>query len=135
MHNNNLLKLGLSSELHAAKFVAKKICFRNNLSDTGTVRKLDNILYVFCGDSITPDPEKTEDIINPQTQTLASDVGSLLGKTSYCSRFIPDYATETDPLGRLTHKDQPWEWTQQHDSSVNELKDTLVKAPITAYFG
>ena len=54
--------------------------------------------------------------------------------TNYCSRFIPDYATKTEPLRRLTHKDQLWEWTPRHDSAVNELKDTLVKAPVTAYF-
>ena len=54
--------------------------------------------------------------------------------TNYCSRFIPHYATKTEPLRRLTHKDQPWEWTSQHDRAVNELKDALVKAPVTAHF-
>ena len=79
--------------------------------------------YVFSGDGIAPDPKKIEDIINLQTLTSASEVRSLLGMTNYCSRFIPDYATKTEPLRRLTHKDQPWEWTPQHDSAVNELKD------------
>ena len=57
-----------------------------------------------------------------------------MGMTYYCSRFIPNYATKTEPLRRLTHKDQPWEWTPQHDRAVNELKSALVKAPVTGYF-
>ena len=40
----------------------------------------------------------------------------------------------TNYCSRLTHKDRPWEWTPQHDRPVNELKDALVKAPVTAYF-
>ncbi len=96
--------------------------------------KVEFFGYVFSGDGIAPDPKKIEDIINLQTPTSASEVRSLLGMTNYCSRFIPDYATKTEPLRRLTHKDQPWEWTPEHDSAVNELKDALVKAPVTAYF-
>ena len=96
--------------------------------------KVEFFGYVFSGDGITPDPKKIEDIINLQTPTSASEVRSLLGMTNYCSRFIPDYATKTEPLRRLTHKDQPWEWTPQHDRAVNELKDALAKAPVTAYF-
>ena len=36
VHNNNSLKLGLSSESHIIKFVAiftKKMCFKHNLSE------------------------------------------------------------------------------------------------------
>ena len=96
--------------------------------------KVEFFRYTFSGDGITPDPKKIEDIVNLQTPTSASEVRSLLGMTNYCSRFIPDYATKTEPLRKLTHKDQPWEWTPRHDSAVNELKDALVKAPVTAYF-
>ena len=53
---------------------------------------------------------------------------------NYCSRFIPDYATKTEPLRKLTHKDQPWYWTEEHDHAVTQLKEALVSAPVTAYF-
>ena len=96
--------------------------------------KLEFYGYVFSGDSIAPDPKKIDDIVNLQTPTSASEVRSLLGMTNYCSRFIPDYATKTEPLRKLTHKDQPWEWTSQHDSAVDQLKEALVNAPVTAYF-
>ena len=96
--------------------------------------KLEFYGYVFSGDSIAPDPKKIDDIVNLQTPTSASEVRSLLGMINYCSRFISDYATKTEPLRKLTHKDQPWEWTSQHDSAVDQLKEALVNAPVTAYF-
>ncbi|CAB4005904.1 Transposon Ty3-I Gag-Pol poly, partial [Paramuricea clavata] len=96
--------------------------------------KLEFHGYVFSGDGTAPDPKKIDDIVNLQTPTSASEVRSLLGMTNYCSRFIPDYAAKTEPLRKLTRQDQPWEWTSQHDSAVDQLKEALVNAPVTAYF-
>ena len=84
--------------------------------------------------SISPYPKKVEDVVNLHTPSTASEVRSLLGMTNYCSRFIPDYATKTEPLRKLTHKDQPWCWTAEPDRAVSQLKDALVTAPVTAYF-
>ena len=96
--------------------------------------KLEFFGYVFSKDGISPDPKKVEDVVNLHTPSTASEVCSLLGMTNYCSRFIPDYATKTEPLRKLTHKDQPWCWTAEHDRAVSQLKDALVTAPLTAYF-
>ena len=56
--------------------------------------------------------------------------------TNYCSRFVLDHATKTEPLRKLTHKDQPWCWTKEHDHAVmiSQLKEALVSAPVTACF-
>ena len=53
--------------------------------------------------------------------------------TNYRSRFIPDYTTKTEPLHKLTHKDQSRCWTEEHDHTVSQLKQALVSAPVTAY--
>ena len=89
---------------------------------------------MFSKDGILPDPKKVEDVVNLQTPSTASEVRSLLGMTNYCSRFILDYATKTEPLRKLTHKDQPWCWTEEHDNAVSQLKEALVSAPVTTYF-
>ncbi|KAL9967440.1 hypothetical protein ACROYT_G025662 [Oculina patagonica] len=83
---------------------------------------------------ISPYPKKVEEVVNLSTPSTASEVHSLLGMTNYCSRFIPDYATETEPLRKLTHKDQPWHWTTEHDHAVSQLREALSSAPVTAYF-
>ena len=96
--------------------------------------KLEFFGYVFSKDGISPDPKKVEDVVNLRTPSTASEVRSLLGMTNYCSRFIQDYATKTEPLRKLTHKDQPWCWTAEHDRGVTQLKEALVSAPVAAYF-
>ena len=53
---------------------------------------------------------------------------------NYCARFIPDYATKTESLRRLTHKGQAWNWTYEQDDVLVQLKDALASSPVTAYF-
>ena len=96
--------------------------------------KLEFFGYVFSKDGISPDPKKVVDVVNLQTPSTKSEVRSLPWMTNYCSRFIPDYATKTEPLRKLSHKDQPWCWTEEHDHAASQLKEALVSAPVTAYF-
>ena len=96
--------------------------------------KLEFFGYVFSKEGISPDPKKVEEVVNLSTPSTASEVRSLLGMTNYCSRFTPDYATKTELLRKLTHKDQPWCWTTERDRAVSQLKEALASAPVTAYF-
>ena len=96
--------------------------------------KLEFFGYVFSKDGISPDPKKVADVVNLQTPSTASEVRSLLGMTNYCSRFIPDYDTKTEPLRKYTHKDQQWCWREEHDHAASQLKEALVSAPVTVYF-
>ena len=90
--------------------------------------------YVFSDKGISVDPKKVEAIVNLQPPSDATEVRSLLGMSNYCSRFIPAYATLTQPLRELTQKDTPWEWTDLHDRTLKQLKNALAEAPVTAYF-
>ncbi|KAK3752856.1 hypothetical protein QZH41_000328 [Actinostola sp. cb2023] len=90
--------------------------------------------YVFSSQGISADPKKVEAILNIQPPSNATEVRSLLGMSNYCSRFIKGYATITQPLRELTHKDTPWQWTTRHDHSLNQLKEALTNAPVTSYF-
>lgn len=96
--------------------------------------KLEFLGYVFGAAGMSPDPNKVDDIINLDAPTSATEVRSLLGMTNYCSRFIKDYATVTQPLRELTHKNHPWEWTTKHGKALTHLKHALANAPVTAYF-
>ena len=67
--------------------------------------KLEFFGYVFSKDGIAPDLKKVEEVVNLSTPSTASEVRSLLGMTNYCSRFIPDYTTKTEPLRK--HPQEP----------------------------
>lgn len=90
--------------------------------------------YVFSDRGVSADPKKAEEIVSLEAPSNPSEVRSLLGMANYCSRFVPGYATVTQPLGELTQKDKSWEWTERHEQALAKLKDALTTAPVTAYF-
>jgi hypothetical protein len=47
------------------------------------------------------------------------------------SRFIPDFATITDPLRILTHKNTQWKWETTEIKAFNTLKDKLTTSAMT----
>ena len=51
-------------------------------------------------------PKKADKINAIQPQENPGELQSLLGMTNYCAKFIPDYATLTEPLRRLSHQTQ-----------------------------
>ena len=61
--------------------------------------------YVFSGKGLSADPKKVEAITNLPSPTYVAKVRSLLGMANYCSRFIPVYATQTQPLREVTQRE------------------------------
>ena len=90
--------------------------------------------YVFSKSGLSPDPDKIKDIVSMPKPTSASEVRSLLGMANFCSRFIPEYATITEPLRKLTHKSSVWEWTEKQEKSLKQIREALTNAPTLAYF-
>ena len=90
--------------------------------------------YVFSATGMGPDPAKVQDILNLKAPSSVTEVRSLLGMTNYCARFIEGYATITEPLRALTHKNHTWEWTDKQDRALAQLKHVLANVSVTAYF-
>ena len=63
-----------------------------------------------------------------------SEVRSLLGMASYCTRFILNMATFTDPLRRLTCKDVKWQWVVAEERTLQKLKGVLTSDIVVTYF-
>ena len=63
-----------------------------------------------------------------------SEVQSFLGLANYSSRFIPHFATLTEPLRKLTRKDVPFHFGPEQKASFESLKQSMVEAGTLAYF-
>ena len=57
-----------------------------------------------------------------------------MGMANYCSRFIPDFATVTEPLRKLTRKSTPWQWGAEQDAALSTLRESLTSETTMAYF-
>ncbi len=79
-------------------------------------------------------PRKSLPSTIPAPPTTAHEVRSFLGMTNYCSRFIPNYSTITEPLCTLPKSDQPWTWTPQHQHAFDQLKNLLTSDTVLSYF-
>eukprot|EP00111_Clytia_hemisphaerica_P014823 TCONS_00043683-protein len=83
---------------------------------------------------VSPDKEKVRSIVNLLPPTNIKKLRSFLGMITYCSKFLPNFATVTEPLRNLLKKDVLWEWTSVHQSTFDSLKELLLDSETLAYF-
>lgn len=95
---------------------------------------LDFFGYTFSDGGFSPDPKKVQALHDAPAPTNAGEVRSLLGMANYSARFIKDFATITQPLRDLTKKSARWDWTEEHDRSLGELKRSLTCDAVMTYF-
>ena len=125
-HDKSLKKTLQRLQEKGAKLNKEKCIF--------SVNKLTFFGHVFSDKGVSADPEKVKTIINTEPLKNVGQVRSFLGMTQYVARFIPQYATLTEPLRRLTKQDAVWKWTEVEQQAFDKLKQTLTGANVMAYF-
>ncbi|GAB1602673.1 hypothetical protein Ahia01_000547000, partial [Argonauta hians] len=91
--------------------------------------------HIFCADGMQPCPNKLKQIAEIPAPTNVSEVRSLLGMLNFCgARFIPNYATLTHGLRKLTQKNVEFQWKKEHDDIMKTLKLKLQEAVSLSYF-
>ena len=93
----------------------------------------------FAGYSLTdkgthPDPSKVDAVNNAKTPANATEVRRFLGLVNFCSQFIKNYATLTEPLRQLTRKGEPFVWNEKQQKSFVKLKECLTEASTMSYY-
>eukprot|EP00731_Ephydatia_muelleri_P030921 Em0022g435a len=63
-----------------------------------------------------------------------SSLRSFLGSVQFYGKFLPNLATITEPLHRLTKKDIPWRWGAEEQEAFQKLKDLLCTDTILVHF-
>ena len=54
--------------------------------------------------------------------------------TNYYSRFIPDYASKTEPLRRLTKQSVEWNWGLEQQNAFTQLQLDLSSNTVMCYY-
>ena len=97
-------------------------------------RNLEFFGFHLNKDGTKPDPKKVAAFVNSPRPTNVSELRSLLGMSNYSSQYNYDYATITEPLRRLTHKDEKFIWGTKQEEAYQKLKTALLSSPVTSYF-
>lgn len=90
--------------------------------------------HVLSEKGIGPMEEKVKAVSEAREPECASEVRSFLGLVNFCARFIPDLATTTDRLRKLTRKGVTFHWGHEQTQAFQQLKEKLSKAETLAYF-
>ena len=83
---------------------------------------------------IGPTEERVKTILEVREPENVTELRSFLGLATYSSRFIPHFATLSEPLRRLTKKDTPFIFGPEQKTAFESLKQSLGKAGTLAYF-
>ena len=78
--------------------------------------------------------DKVKAVVEAREPGSASEVRSFLGPVNYSGRFIPDLATLSEPLRRLTKKGVEFQWGPEQAAAFQKLKDELARAEILGYY-
>ena len=76
------------------------------------------------------DRKKLEAIEKWKPPTSAKGIWSFTGFANFYRKFIPDFSNIVAPLNLLTHKGEPWIWTQLQQRAFEHLKHIFSSAPV-----
>ena len=87
-------------------------------------------VFDVSADGIQPSQEKVKAVVEwPKPQSVR-DVRGFLGLASFYRRFIKQFSLKARPLTDLTKEENVWQWTDKEEYAFNELKKSLVVAPV-----
>jgi hypothetical protein len=78
--------------------------------------------HVISAGAISVDPSKVKDVLNWMPPMNASEIQSFLGLVGYYHLFIKDFSKIAKPMTRLLEKNKDFDWTEECQTSFEELK-------------
>ena len=78
---------------------------------------------------------KVDAVLNMPAPSDVTSLKSFLGSVQFYAKFLPpSYATEAEPLYRLTKKDVEWNWGSHEQSSFERLKSLLSSDAVLTHY-
>ncbi|KAA3484688.1 Retrotransposon protein [Gossypium australe] len=74
---------------------------------------------------IRVNPKKIEAVVEWKQSKNESKLWSFLSLTGYYQRFFEGFSLIASPLTKLLHKNTPFKWSEEHQSSFEKLKPIL----------
>ena len=89
--------------------------------------------HILLSQGIAKGP-KVNDVMQMPAPENVSGLRSFLGSVQFYSKFLPNLATLTEPLHRLTKKDTTWIWGAEEQTAFQKLKDQLCADNVLVHF-
>ena len=125
-HDRNLRSLLERCQERNIKLNKEKFMFKSS--------QVPFIGHLLTNEGLKPDPQKLEAICNMPKPEDVQAVQRFVNTVKYLSRFLEDLSDMSEPLRRLTHKDAPWEWSQEQEEAFTKIKKAVSTAPVLKFF-
>ena len=99
-----------------------------------SMTQLEFMGHLISDRGIGPTKTRVEAVEKAREPQSASEVRSFLGLVNFSARFIPNLATITEPLRRLTKQNVKFEWKDEQKQAFQQLKTAMTEAQTLAFF-
>lgn len=137
-HLDDIIVIGKTLEEHLANLneVFRRLQEANLKINTEKCeffkRETKYLGHVVSSEGIKTDPDKVAAIAQMQPPTTIKEVQRLLGVAFRYRRFVPQFATISQPLTLLLKKGKQWRWGTEQQHAFDKLKRMLTEAPVLA---
>ncbi len=90
--------------------------------------------HVVTGEGLKIDAKKVEAITKMSNPTNLVEIQRLQGSVTYLAKFLRRLSEVFEPIRKLTRKGAEWQWTEEHDRAMADIKTLVTTAPILAYY-
>ena len=90
--------------------------------------------HTLTSEGLKPQDSKIQAVLQTERPSNVKEMKSFLGLVSYCSKFVPQFATISEPLRKLTRKNETFRWEKEQQNAFETLKDAMTSAEVMAYY-
>lgn len=98
------------------------------------VQEIEFYGHILSMSGIKPKHDKVQAVKEFRTPVSAEEVRSFLGLVNYVGKFIPNLATVSEALRRLTKKEVSFEWGSEQQWAFETLKRNLTDNLLLGYY-
>ena len=121
-HNANLSALLQRLEMHNITLRKEKCEFGKNI--------IEFYGHLFTENGLKPSPNKVKAVSECKPPKSKEELVSFLQMMAYLSRYISNFSSRSEPLRRITRKEQKFVWLQEQQLAFEDLKKAITTAPI-----
>ena len=90
--------------------------------------------HTLTSEGLKPQDSKIQAVLQTERPSNVKEMKSFLGLVSYCSKFVPQFDTISEPLRKLTRKNETFRWEKEQQNAFETLKDAMTSAEVMAYY-
>ena len=89
--------------------------------------------HIISAEGVLPNPKNTQKIKDWPAPKNQREVRAFLGLANYYRRFVKDFSRIARPMTQLLTKDQVFQWTDECQQALGDLKEALTSPEVMAY--